>query len=124
MNFNHHNDDMKTLVDCINSLKKHGFTHDFQVIDEGLTPLNEEITFKPEEVKILNFYRFEGESDPEDMAVLYAIETDNGYKGTLSDAYGPYADSKVSEFIVKVENISKKGHKSTEDKVRPHFHHA
>ena len=43
------------------------------------------------------------------MAVLYLIETHNdGPKGTLVDAYGTYADSKIGDFIAAVEEIQKK----------------
>ena len=64
--------------------------------------------FTPEQVKIINFFRFEGMSDPEDNSILYAIETDSGLKGTLVDAYGAKSDPEVDEFIKAVENISKK----------------
>lgn len=102
-------DEMKTLVACINSLVKAGFTEDFKVNNTGgLKALKKERDYSPDEVKILNFYRFEGESDPADNSILYAIETADGSKGTLVDAYGPYADSKISSFMNQVEEINKK----------------
>jgi hypothetical protein len=58
-------------------------------------------------VKIVNFYRFEGVSDPGDMTVLYVIETNDGVKGTLADGYGPYASEDASKFITKVTEIQK-----------------
>lgn len=63
--------------------------------------------FQPAEVEILHFYRFEGESNPADSAILYAIETNDGERGTLIDAYGPYNDSQVTNFIKQVEEIHK-----------------
>jgi hypothetical protein len=47
-------------------------------------------------------YRFEGISNPDDNEILYAIETDDGVKGTLVDAYGMYADSNVASFMEKL----------------------
>jgi len=38
---------------------------------------------------------------------LYAIETDDGTKGTLTDAFGPYADENVNKFLKNVEDIKK-----------------
>lgn len=64
--------------------------------------------YSPHEVKIINFYRFEGESDPADMSILYAIETIDGERGVLVDAYGPYASRVTGDFIVEVEKIHKK----------------
>jgi len=103
------NTDLKTLAQCMNTLKEKGFTKDFQVNEEGLKAMDEERVYQPEEVKIVSFYRFEGNSDPGDMSILYAIETSTGVKGTLSDAYGAYAARKVSDFFDKVERIQKKG---------------
>ena len=75
---------------------------------QGLACNETEEIFKPEQVKIQNFFRFEGMSDPEDNSILYAIETDNGLKGTLVDSYGATSDNDVDEFIKAVENITKK----------------
>jgi hypothetical protein len=36
------------------------------------------------------------------------IETGNGSKGTLVDAYGVYADMMIGRFLKQVENIHKK----------------
>ena len=39
---------------------------------------------------------------------MYAIETNDGKKGTIVDAYGAYADPDISPFIIEVEKIQKK----------------
>jgi hypothetical protein len=99
---------MKSLVSCVNSLMTAGYKTQFKAVKGGLKSLSSERVYLPEEVKIMNYYRFEGESDPADNSILYAIETSNGEKGTLSDAYGPYSDSNVTNFIQQVEDIEKK----------------
>jgi hypothetical protein len=43
---------------------------------------------------------------------MYVIETADGVKGTLVDAYAPYADSKISEFMDQVNSMNKKTEKS------------
>ena len=43
------------------------------------------------------------------MSILYAIETTDGAKGTLSDAYGNYSDDDTGAFMKQVE-IEKKLH--------------
>ncbi len=107
------NEDLRTLVSCINSLLKKGFTEDYKVNDKGLKALKTERIYNPEEVKVLNFYRFEGASDPADNSILYAIETSDGERGTLVDAFGPYSDSKVTAFMQQVEEVHKKTEKGT-----------
>jgi hypothetical protein len=101
-------EDMKTLSQCFNKLVRDGYEEDFKVNEKGLFSLRTEKTYRPDQVRIANFFRFEGASDPDENAILYAIETNDGVKGTLTDAYGTYADPRVSKFIQQVENISKK----------------
>ncbi len=98
---------MKELTACVNEMKKEGYQEDFQVSKTGLSTFNESKEYTPDQVKIVNFYRFEGESDPGDNSVLYVIETEDGTKGTLVDGYGAYASPDVSKFIVQVEEIQK-----------------
>ena len=100
--------DLKTLQACMAKMIETGFTDDFKATDEGLKSLRTDKVYSPDEVKIANYYRFEGVSDPDDMSILYAIETNDGLKGTLVDAYGAYASPEVNEFILAVENINKK----------------
>jgi hypothetical protein len=102
---------MKTLSSCLNSLLSSGYATQFKAIKHGLKSLTTEKIYTPADVKITNFYRFEGESDPSDSSILYAIETTSGEKGTLTDAYGAYSDPHVGKFIMEVEDIEKRGHK-------------
>lgn len=100
--------EMKTLSACINKLVIDGYTEDFKAGERGLLSLQKERIYEANEVTLVNFYRFEGASDPSDNAILYVIETNDGTKGTLVDAFGPYADSNVDKFIQAVEGITKK----------------
>ena len=108
-------DDMKTLASCLNKIVKDGYEENFKVTDMGLQSLETEKIYKPDEVHIVNFFRFEGASDPSDSAILYVIETTDGAKGSLTDAYGMYADPEIDKFIREVENISKKHAHTTEE---------
>jgi hypothetical protein len=99
---------LKSLAECMNTLQRDGFTENFMVKKMGLHALDSSKYYAPDEVKIINFYRFEGESDPADNAILYAIETNDGIRGLLSDAYGAYADQYISKFTADVEDIMKK----------------
>jgi hypothetical protein len=101
-------DEMKTLSSIVNHKVKDGYTQNFKITEEGLKSLETEKIYQPEEVHIINFFRFEGESDPSESAILYVIEADDGAKGTLTDAYGAYADPNIDKFIKEVQDISKK----------------
>lgn len=107
---NEHNSQpyMKSLATCLNKVVMDGYAEDFKVTESGLHSIQHQKTYAPEEVNVINFFRFEGTSNPDDEAVLYVIETSDGVRGTLTDAYGVYMDSNVSAFMKNVESIHKK----------------
>jgi hypothetical protein len=98
---------MSTLVSCMNALFESGYKVQFIATPKGLKSLATEKTYQPEDVKIVNFYRFEGESDPSDNSILYAIEAGDE-KGTLTDGYGASSDENVTKFLKEIEDIHKK----------------
>jgi len=102
-------DDMKTLAECLNKMVLKGYTEDFKAGERGLLSLHNERLYDVNDVNVVNFYRFEGASDPADNSILYVIETNDGTKGTLVDAYGPYSDPLVHDFMKQVEELNKKG---------------
>jgi hypothetical protein len=99
---------MKSLANCLNRMVHEGYTEDFTITEKGLESLQKHNNYSPNEVEVVNFFRFEGESDPADNAILYVIETADGIRGTLVDAYGTYNDSRVTRFMQDVETIKKK----------------
>jgi hypothetical protein len=98
---------MDSLVTVLAAVEKTGFLSQFEVKGKNLVSLKTNNHFPPDEVKIVHFYRFEGESNPDDSSIMYAIECNSGEKGTLIDGYGTAADSETANFICKVENIQK-----------------
>ena len=105
------NTEMNSLVTSINSFISKGFTEDYKVLTGGLQGLKSGKVYSAKDVKVVDFHRFEGSSDPGDESILYAIETSDGGKGTLVDAFGASSDRKVSSFMHMVEEIQKGEHK-------------
>ena len=79
-----------------------GFVEHFMLTNGRLLGLQSGKQFAPDEIRVSEVYRFEGVSDPGDMAVLYALETRSGLHGTLTDAFGVYADPGVGAFMKEV----------------------
>lgn len=102
---------MNTLTECSNKLYSMGFIENFRVRKGKLVASSDEQSFEANQLKISNFYRFEGNSDPSDNAILYAIETDDGRRGMLVDAYGADADIAIGEFVKQITDIDKKTQK-------------
>ncbi|MBD2754544.1 phosphoribosylpyrophosphate synthetase [Spirosoma validum] len=91
-----------TLTEAIDGLRKQGFTLDYNLKPDHLHCQTNDIELSPADFDIVDVYRFEGETDPGDETVLYAIEAKNGDKGTLVDAYGVYAEAISPEMAGKL----------------------
>ena len=94
-----------TMADAMRDLKRRGFTADFELIGKTFRTLGSERAFQPDELTIVEHHRFEGQSDPEEMAVVYAIEARDGTRGVLVDAYGVYANPDLSAFLKDVRML-------------------
>ena len=97
----------RSMINVEKRLDAEGFVADFKVAEGRLCVMGTDKTYGAEEVRIVDFYRFEGESNPDDMSILYAIETNDGVRGTISNSYGTYADTNVDNFLKRVEDIGK-----------------
>jgi hypothetical protein len=97
------NNQYSTLSEAIEDLKKKGYTTNFRVNENGLLEANRGKTFESSEVKLAEFHRFEGMTDPGDSTILYALETSSGFKGTLVDSYGADASELTTEFMKKIK---------------------
>ena len=93
---------MQTLSATMDDLARRGFTEHFAVAGDRLRTLDNGRAFGAEEVVIHEYHRFEGVSDPDDMSIVYALESASGARGTLVDAFGVYSDPAVSAFMDKV----------------------
>lgn len=91
-----------TLSEALNDLQKRGFTHDFNLTYTQIESKTTKEVYSPEVFEVVEVYRFEGMSSADDNSVVYAIETSQGIKGVLVDAYGMYSDSLSPEMIQKL----------------------
>jgi hypothetical protein len=89
-----------TVSEAINDLKKRGFDVDFNLQENCIVCHNDK--FNVEDFEITEVYRFEGNTDPSDEAIVYAIESKNGKKGVLVNGYGISADAMDAEMAKKL----------------------
>jgi hypothetical protein len=83
----------------LRDLARRGYQHDFNLSGAQQPDGALDMRRYPGRFRIHEVHRFEGASDPEDMCVVYAIESDSGVKGVVVDAYGYYADSQTTELL-------------------------
>ena len=91
-----------TLTEAMADLKTRGFNLDFNLKETQVECTSTGRKLSPDEFEITEVYRFEGETDPGDELVLYAIESKDGLKGTLMNAYGAYSNTISNELIKKL----------------------
>lgn len=97
--------DYGTLSQALNKLKlEEGYEHDFNLLDEQIELKAKEKQFGVEEFDVDKVLRFEGMSNPDDNAIVYAITTTSGIKGTLVDGYG-ISSGQVSKEMLKKLNL-------------------
>jgi hypothetical protein len=89
-----------TVSEAVNSLKKRGYTTDFNLGQNCI--ICHSGKFDPDDFEIVEIYRFEGNSDPGDSAAVYAIESNNGTKGVLVSGYGISAEGMSAEMVKKL----------------------
>ncbi len=95
---------MTTVSSVLEKLRIKKHDCEFRMTPEGFTPGNNKC-YKPEDLKIIRTYRFEGESDPSDSSIIYLIEANDGLIGYSMDAYGVYSDHEddgYDDFIRKI----------------------
>lgn len=92
-----------TLSEALEDLAKRGYTQDFNLLESCIECTDPKKKISPDSFKIVEVYRFEGMTSTDDESILFAIETDDGLKGTMVDAYGTYAHSLSPEMIKKLQ---------------------
>ncbi|MCX2679596.1 phosphoribosylpyrophosphate synthetase [Galbibacter sp. EGI 63066] len=93
----------ESLSLAINALRKEGYTEDFNLCDAGVENKTRKTLHEPVDLNMIRYYRFEGKTNPDDSSVLYVIETTNGEKGLLLDAYGAYSGNISKEMIDRLK---------------------
>ncbi|MDN3672743.1 hypothetical protein QWY99_06695 [Flavobacterium branchiarum] len=81
-----------TVSKALDQLNEKGFTYDFN--------LNEDVIKKnPEKFEIVHVYRYEGNSDPGDEAVVYGIKSTSGKKGVYVAGFSADTDSETAKIL-------------------------
>jgi len=90
-----------TVTEAVNGLRDRGYKLDLNLKENCL--VCQEHKFNIEDFEIVEVYRFEGNTDPADEAVVYAVESANGLKGVLVNGYGISAEAVSAEMARKLE---------------------
>ncbi|TNE56388.1 MAG: phosphoribosylpyrophosphate synthetase [Bacteroidetes bacterium] len=92
----------QTLSQAVEALQEKGFTSAFKLEGDHLLSLLNGLRYSPADLRIVGQYRFEGESNPADLAVVFAVEAQDGLRGMVVSSYGTYADIPLITFMEAV----------------------
>ena len=94
-----------TLTEALNDLRQRGYGLDYNLTGAQACCAEVQEALSPDELTIKEVYRFEGDSNPDDNMVLYAIESrkNPANKGVLVAAYGPDVETQAAIFIQRLE---------------------
>jgi|GEM_PF-337828 len=113
-----------TVTEAMTDLKKLGYSIDFSILtdEECLVCHLTGTVLSPDDFEIDDFYRFEGDSDPGDEMIVYAISSKSkNLKGIVVNAYGMYADITSSAIVKKLNTHPQEGTVDIIDNITHYF---
>jgi hypothetical protein len=94
----------ESLVDALDDLRKRGYEANFEPQSNCLYCNNLDLRLYEEEFHVDEVYHFDGNSNPDDSAVVYALTSPTGVKGTVVDGYGVSPENISFEMAKKLQN--------------------
>ncbi len=95
-----------TVTEAMADLRTLGYTIDFSILTEKeylFCDITKHV-LSPDDFEIDSFYRFEGESDPGDSMIVYAISSKGkNLKGIVVNAFGIYSQNASSAIVKKLD---------------------
>ena len=90
-----------TVSQALDELAEKGFTVDFNIQESR-------IINSPHDFEIVQIYRYEGESDPGDEAMVFGIKSSTGEKGVFVAGLSAFTDNSAAMVL---NELSIKGRK-------------
>ncbi|MEO6489145.1 MAG: phosphoribosylpyrophosphate synthetase [Ferruginibacter sp.] len=92
-----------TVTDAINGLRARGYTIDFNIAFDKIICTDKKYQLNPSDFEIRETYRFEGNTNPSDEDVVYAVRSlDGNVMGIITSAFGMYADTASTDMLNKL----------------------
>jgi hypothetical protein len=95
-----------TVSEAISALQQQGYTLDFNLQYDHLHCQLNDLVLHPADFHIDAVHRFEGDSDPADEAVVYAVSSEKyAARGVLVDGFGASAGAVAPEILEKLKRF-------------------
>ncbi|WP_366183295.1 hypothetical protein [Flavobacterium ovatum] len=80
---------------ALDQLNEKGFTYDYNINEA-------EIVKDPSKYEIVHIYRYEGDSNPDDEAVVYGIKCSSGKKGVYVAGFAANSINEAHEVLIQI----------------------
>jgi len=97
----------ETLINAEKDLRSKGFDRQFILEKDTMRCAGTNKHYLPKEMRILEYHRFEGASNPADSSIIFAIICQDGEKGTIISNYSAKVNIELISFIEKIRVIGK-----------------
>lgn len=84
-----------TVSEALTELKEKGFTYDFNLNEK-------DITDNPHNYEVEHVYRYEGDSSPDDEAVVYGIRSNSDQKGVFVAGFSANSDNDAARVLERL----------------------
>ena len=84
-----------TVIEALEDLKGKGFTYDFNIH-------NDDIKANPHKYQVKHVYRYEGDTDPGEEAVVYGISYDLGENGVYVAGFSANSNNDAAIVLEKL----------------------
>lgn len=84
-----------TVSKALDELNENGFTYDFNLHEE-------DIAKNPQKYEIKHIYRYEGDTDPGDEAVVYGIQSISGKKGVFVAGFAANSVTEAAQALIEI----------------------
>lgn len=97
----------ETVTEALTDLRRRGYTLDFNLTPTALNRPALSLSLAPDTFVVDEWHRFEGESDPGDEMIVYALAARHRpeWRGTLLNAYGPDADGLSAQMVARLSVV-------------------
>lgn len=86
---------------ALDELNENGFNYDFNQHED-------DIVKNPNNYEIKHIYRYEGESDPDDEAIVFGIQSKSGKKGVYVAGFAANSISEGAQILLDISIKSRK----------------
>lgn len=84
-----------TVSKALDQLHEKGFTYDYNIHEA-------DIVKNPTKFEIVHIYRYEGDSNPDDEAVVYGIKGTSGKKGVFVSGFAANSLTEAHEVLLQI----------------------